>query len=165
MIETLPLLKKEKFEEIKNRIEKTLNCKIKIKNDLIEISGNVFDVLKAKKILNAFNNCFEIEDCIKLIDENYDLIEINVKEYSKKASRQKELIGRVIGTKGKVKNIIEEYTQTKILIKDKDKKIFILGKLENIEIAKNAIEMILEGKKHSTVFNYLDKTKKGLVEI
>jgi len=40
-----------------------------------------------------------------------------------------------------------------------DNYVAILGKLENVEIAKRAVEMLIEGKKHGTAYRFLQSTK------
>jgi ribosomal RNA assembly protein len=50
---------------------------------------------------------------------------------------------------------LKKKTGTKICIHGK--KISIIGKWENLQIAKKAIEMLLEGKMHSSVQKFLEK--------
>jgi len=162
MIEYLPLIKKENIEKLKDEIEKSLNCKLKIENDIVTLDGEPLNVIKAKKVLEAYFSGFELNDAINLINDEYTLEVINVKDYTRKVNRMFQLLGRVIGKKGKSRRKIEEVTNTKIIVNDKDKRIFILGKMEKVLLAKRCVEMLLEGKKHSTVFNFLDREIKKL---
>ncbi|MFP3044871.1 MAG: RNA-binding protein, partial [Thermocladium sp.] len=46
-------------------------------------------------------------------------------------------------------------TETKINIKGSS--IYIIGRFENAEAARNAIDMLLAGRQHSTVYRWLQK--------
>ncbi|MBL7051408.1 RNA-processing protein, partial [Candidatus Woesearchaeota archaeon] len=52
-------------------------------------------------------------------------------------------------------------TDTHIVVYGKT--IGIVGKLENVSIARQALEMLLEGSPHGNVFKWLDMKKKDLI--
>jgi ribosomal RNA assembly protein len=52
--------------------------------------------------------------------------------------------------------MIEEKTGTKICVHGKT--ISIIGKWENLQVARKAIEMLLEGKMHSSVQRFLERS-------
>ena len=65
------------------------------------------------------------------------------------------LKSRIIGTKGKTKKYIEQYTNTKISIYGKT--ISIIGKWDKVNIAKKAILMLIEGCSHTTLYKWLEQ--------
>ena len=65
---------------------------------------------------------------------------------------------RLIGRKGRVKRNIERYTGCKISIGERS--VYIIGTFEKAEIAKTAIEMLISGKKHSTMYKYFERLRR-----
>ena len=63
------------------------------------------------------------------------------------------MVGRLIGTKGRTKLIMEKETNTEIVIYGKT--IGILGKSDDVENARQAIEAILTGSKQGTAYKIL----------
>ena len=107
-----------------------------------------------KNIIKAFGRSFAFEDALYLLDDEYELCIIDITEFSGKSSdRLNELRGRVIGREGKTKNIIEKFTDVKLSIYGKT--ICIIGKWNSVQFAREAICMLLEGRKHGTVYNFL----------
>ncbi len=149
------LRRNKKFLE---ELERLADCKIRI-NEEVEIEcEDALKALRVKDVIKAFGRGFEFEDCLKLLDEEYCLEIINVKDFSGKSrNRMKELKGRVIGSEGKAKKMIEKYTNTKISIYGKT--ISIIGKWNEVFNAKKAIEMLLSGSMHSSVYRFLEKQR------
>jgi ribosomal RNA assembly protein len=143
-------------EEWVEKIEKLSNCKISLEDQEVTIEGNdPLTVLRVKEVFIALNRGFDLNTALYLLDESYFLDIIDVKDYGKSRERQIQLKGRVIGKGGSIKKMIEEKTGTKICVHGKT--ISIIGKWENLQIAKKAIEMLLEGKMHSSVQKFLEK--------
>lgn len=154
--ERTKLLKKEK--KFLEDLQKFTDSKIKI-NDEVQIEvEDPLKLLRIKEVIKAFGRGFLPKDAMDLLDENYYLLTIDVKSYAGKSrERLRTLKGRVIGTSGKTKRVIESLTNTKLAIYGKT--ISIIGLWENVEKARKAIEMLLEGKMHSTVYKFLEKSK------
>ena len=128
------------------------------KNQEIKIEGeDPVSVLRTKEIVRALGRGFDFQTALNLLDEEYFLEVIELKQFSKSRNRQMELKGRVIGSEGVVKRKIEEATETKIAVHGKT--ISIIGKWKNTRIAKQAIEMLLSGAMHNTVYRFLERQK------
>lgn len=127
--------------------------------DQVEIkSDDSFALLRTKEIVKAFGRGFPWADCLNLVDDEYSLEIIDTTQFAGKSkNRQTELKSRVIGTEGKSKNIIEKYSGTNVAVYGKT--VSIIGKWESIQIAKKAVEMILNGSKHGSVFKYLEDNR------
>ena len=85
--------------------------------------------------------------------------QVNIGDYmkSKDASMQR-LRGRVIGKEGKSRKYIEEMTETHISVYGKT--IGIIGETEDASIARQAIENLLKGSQHNSVYHWLEKKRK-----
>jgi ribosomal RNA assembly protein len=140
------------------RIEKMTDAKIEVKDNEIGFEcKDPLTSLKLKEVLKAFGRGFSLDDALDLLDERYFLETIEVKDYAKSRKRQVALKGRVIGRKGKMKKRIEELANVKIVVYGKT--ISIIGKWENLQIARDAIKMLLAGAQHSTVYRFLESRK------
>lgn len=65
--------------------------------------------------------------------------------------------GRLIGERGKTRRIIEQNTDAQISVFGQT--VSIIGTLEEIKAAKEAIEMLLRGDRHSSVYRYLQNLR------
>jgi ribosomal RNA assembly protein len=138
------------------KIERLSNCKISLEDQEVTIEGNdPITVLRVKEVFRALNRGFDLNTALYLLDENYFLDIIDVKDYGKSRERQIQLKGRVIGKEGSIKKMIEEKTGTKICVHGKT--ISIIGRWGNLQVARKAIEMLLEGKMHSSVQKFLEQ--------
>lgn len=146
---------KNKRSEL-NKLEKLTNTKISINEDII-IDGEGINIFQTKNILKAFGRGFNIDDSLYLLDEEYSLEIIDLTEYTKSKNRMTVIKSRIIGTKGKAKKYIEQYTNTKISIYGKT--ISIIGKWDKVNIAKKAILMLIEGCSHTTLYKWLENQK------
>ncbi|MFY9637226.1 MAG: KH domain-containing protein [Methanobacterium sp.] len=118
-------------------------------------------VWKARYIVKAIGRGFNPEISFKLMGDEIILEIINLPDYvgkSKKAVlRQK---ARIIGKDGRTKDIITDMTGVDISIYGKT--VSIIGDMEQIHIAKEAVEMILNGVRHKTVYAFLERKTRDM---
>ena len=118
-------------------------------------------VWKARYIVKAIGRGFNPEISVKLMGDETILEIINLPDYvgkSKKAIlRQK---ARIIGKEGRTKDIITDMTGVDISIYGKT--VSIIGDMEQIHIAKEAVEMILNGVRHKTVYAFLERKTRDM---
>ncbi len=136
--------------------EKITNVKLEVNQD--EVAFEVDDPIKAmsiKQVLTAFGRGFSLDDALYLLDDSYGLEIIDITDFvGKSKSRLVTMRGRVIGTEGKTKRTIENATGTKIAVYGKT--VSIIGPWDKIPKARRAVEMILEGAMHNTVYRWLE---------
>lgn len=144
----------------KAKIEKQAKIKLSLDGNDVEIEGDDINVLAARDVIKAIGRGFTPRDALKLIDDDYQLVILDVTEYT---TRNLDVVlARVIGTKGKTRRIIEEYTRTKLCIYGKT--VSIIGMSHDLHTAVGAVEMLLEGAMHKTVYKYLENVKKKMKE-
>jgi ribosomal RNA assembly protein len=68
--------------------------------------------------------------------------------------------GRLIGQEGKTRRIIEELTEADVSIHGHT--VAIIADMDQMEIAREAVKMILRGSMHSTVYRYLNRKRREL---
>ncbi|MEM4257172.1 MAG: KH domain-containing protein [Candidatus Diapherotrites archaeon] len=144
--------------QTKKRIEKNTKTKIEIDSSTGEIEitmkGNAIDFMKAIKIVKAIARGFSPENAMLLLIDDNILEIIELREIiGKNENKMKAKKGRVIGRKGKARKEIEQESNVKISVYGKT--ISIIGKNEDVEKAKKAIQLLLFGASHSTAYESL----------
>ena len=153
--------------ETRKTIEDYTGVKLEIDSKTGEISiddhqvDDPLAVLKVKNIVKAIGRGFSPQKALKLIDENLDFYVFHITEFvGKKDSHIKRVKARVIGRQGKTKNILEKLTDSDISVYGHT--ISIISSLTNIDITKKAIDMLLRGSKHATVYRFVEREMKNL---
>jgi ribosomal RNA assembly protein len=140
------------------KIRDFLDVKISVKDD-VEVEGeDALVVMRAKEVVRAFGRGFDWEDALDMVDEDYMLDVIDMTQFTGKSrNRQVVLKGRVIGSEGRSKKIIEKYSGAKIAVYGKT--VSVMGKWESVRVARQAVEDLLRGAKHTGVFKGLEERR------
>ena len=119
-------------------------------------STTALQLMKARDIVRAIAYGFSPERASRLLDEDQILIIIDLRQYvGDRPNHLQRVKGRIIGEEGKARRTIEEVTGTYISIyRDY---VAIIGDYESANIAKEAIEMLVQGRQHSTVYRFLER--------
>ena len=149
---------------VRKKIEKKLQIKLDIDSAEgdVKISGDdSLKLLTAQNIVKAIARGINPEKALDLLEEDVVLETMDITDYS--GDSKKRLIairGRIIGTEGKSRKYIEELTDTHISVYGKT--ITIVGSYELVSLARKAIDSLLNGSRHSTVYAWLEKQTKEL---
>ncbi len=152
--------------EIKESIEKTFNVKLTIDSKSGEVyiddeNSDKFLSMKAGDVVKAIGRGFSPKRAMRLSEEDVMMEIIDLKEYyGKKENRIRIARGRVIGTGGKARKTIEDFTGAYISVFGNT--VTIIGKYEELEVARKSIEMLLQGSKHSTVYRFLAEKRREM---
>ena len=149
----------------KSKIEESFSSKLIIQSEtgVIEIvptndSADPTTILRARDVVTAIGRGFSPERALKLVDDDIVLDVIDLRETLGKNDREiARLKGRVIGREGKIRRLIEEMTNAQVSVYGHT--ISMLGDYETVTAAREAIELLLKGKQHSTVYKLLRKIK------
>ncbi len=119
-------------------------------------------LFRAKEAVLAIGRGFSPEKTRKLLDnEESLLIVVDLRDFvGKSESDIKRLSGRIIGKEGKTRKLIEELTDTYVAVYGHT--ISIIGSAEEVEIAKQAVEMFIRGRLHSSVYRFLHSKRREL---
>jgi len=113
-------------------------------------------LLKARDFIRAVAAGFSPERAWRLLEEDQTLVIIDLKEVvGDSPNHLARVKGRLIGERGKARRNIEQMTGTYINIGED--KVAIIGDYESAQVAREAIEMLIQGRKHSTVYRYIDR--------
>ena len=116
---------------------------------------NVIDVVR------AIGRGFSPERAFRLFDEDTFLHGFDIRDYTGKNPKHiRRVRARLIGTKGKTRNLIEELTNSEISIYGNT--VYIIGSLEELKIAETAVDMLLSGSEHAAVYRFLEGRQREL---
>ncbi len=143
---------------IKNRkrLEKILDIKIMNKGKEIFLKGDPEKEYIAEKVIDALTFGFPFSIAISIKEQDFIFEIINIKDYAKKKNLER-IRARIIGTKGKTLQTLNQLTQCHFELKDNQ--VGIIGSPENIENSQQAVISIIQGAKQSNVYSFLEKYK------
>jgi ribosomal RNA assembly protein len=154
--------------KVKQYIEEKLQVKLDVDSEgsiTLTLSEKATDpslLLKAKDVVTAIGRGFSPEVAFRLIrneDEIFDMIDLRV-IFGRSESDIKRIKGRIIGADGKTRKLIEELTEADVVVYGHT--VGLIGSFEQVDTAHNAVQMIIEGCQHHTVYNYLQKKRTEL---
>ena len=165
-----------------NRVGALIGKNGDVKKSIEELTGTVLDidsdegtvyitpredmedplgVWNANHIVKAIARGFNPDVAMKLIHDDIYLEIMKLPLYigkSKKALARYK--GRIIGTNGKTRELITELADVDMAVYGKT--VSLIGEIDNVLVAKEAIEMILNGSRHKSVYGFLEHKKEDL---
>jgi ribosomal RNA assembly protein len=140
---------------VKKTIEELTETRLDI-TDWVRITGeDPLKLMKAKEMVKAIGRGFTPEEAERLLEQDCSLHVISLGDDSPK--KRTRLLGRVIGNKGRSKNIIEKETGASIAVKGKT--IAVIGTPEETAPAEEALQELLSGKTHGYAYKAMGKRR------
>ena len=153
----------------KRKIEEITKTKIEVDSETGEVfisstekTDDPLAVWKARDVVMAIGRGFSPKRAFRLFNEGEVLEIINLSDIiiGNEKNALPRIRGRIIGRKGRTREIIEEMSGADISVYGKT--VAIIGNPIQVEIAKTAIEKLAKGSPHGTVYKYLERRKKDL---
>ena len=162
--------------KVKAYIEQKLGVELQIDSEagdvtilLKENTGDPSCVFRARDVVTAIGRGFVPERAFRLIrDEEavFDMIDLRA-IFGRSESDIKRIKGRIIGMEGKTRRIIEELTSADVVVYGHT--VGIIGTFEQANVARSALQMLIEGSQHHTVYRFLankrQELKKQMLEL
>jgi ribosomal RNA assembly protein len=162
--------------KVKQRIEEKFTVELEIESEsggvTIMLSGNARDpslLFKAKDTVTAIGRGFSPEHAFRLLrneDAIFYSIDLRI-VFGRSESDIKRVKGRVIGANGKTRKLVEELTGASVVVYGHT--IGFIGTFEQVDAARNAAQMLIDGSQHHTVYKYLQRKrsefKKQMLEL
>ncbi|MBN2142132.1 RNA-processing protein [Candidatus Woesearchaeota archaeon] len=142
----------------KKELEEYSHAKIAVDSKEGDVTITGKDALKLyelREVIRAISRGFSPDHARLLMKPDYMMELINLKEFG--ADNKNKLLrirARIIGTGGKARTTIETLTECNISVYGKT--IGILGECDRVANAKRAIEMLITGSMHATVYKWLE---------
>ena len=151
----------------KAELEQRSGCRLHIDGETGEVSiedEKAFEpilVLKVRDVVRGIGRGFSPDHALRLFQDDTYLDIIDLTDYVGKETKDIERVrARVIGTHGKTRRSIEEACGVEVSILGKT--VAIIGEMGEVAIAREAVEMLLGGASHGTVYKFLERTRKEL---
>ena len=150
---------------VKTRIQEKLFVELTVDSE----SGNVdialrpdapdpSNALRAKDIVQAIGRGFSPDRAFNLLIEDFTLGIIDLHEFfGKNEAEIRRVDGRIIGREGKTRRIIEQLTGAQLSVSGHT--VSMIGTYDAVSIAKDALEKLISGRQHGTVYKFLRKKR------
>ena len=151
--------------KIKKDIETATKTQLKIdsqEGDVFISGKDALNLFNAREVVKAVGRGFNPELAMLLLKPDYALEIVDIEEYANTKDHLKRVKGRLIGTEGKARRTIESLTDCYISIYGKT--VSIIGNVENVSLARRAVEGLLRGAKHGNIYKWLEKRRKETMQ-
>lgn len=153
--------------ETKQKIEKISGTLISVDSESGDVTlddSKVTDIemsLKVRDVIRAIGRGFSPQRAFRLFDTGTYLEVIELKDFTgKNSKRAKTVKARLIGTRGKTRELIEELSESYVSVYGNT--VSLIGDYVQNEISRESVLMILHGSQHSTVYKYLERKRKDI---
>jgi ribosomal RNA assembly protein len=153
--------------EVKKRLEEKTGTAIDIdsKSGDVTIDDSKAEdpilALKCADMVKAMGRGFSPEKAMNLLSDDVYFTLMDIRDYVGKDKKHvRRVRGRVIGQRGKTRRLIEELIG--VFVSVYGNTIGVIGGRVEMGIAVHAIELLLSGSEHSTVYGFLEKKRREI---
>lgn len=155
--------------KVKRDIEERLMVELQIESEaggvnilLNEKAQDPSILFRAKDVVTAVGRGFSPEQAFRLIrneDAIFDFVDLRI-IFDRSESDIRRVKSRIIGMNGKTRRTIEELTEADVVVYGHT--VGMIGTFEEVDAARNAVQMIIQGSQHHSVYSYLQKKRREL---
>ncbi len=151
-------------------VKKTLEDRTGAELDIDSETGSVAVIsgddpllsIRLMDVVQAIGRGFSPERAISILDDDMLMLDVmDLSNVSNTKSGMARIKGRIIGKDGRTRETMERLTNSKISIYGKT--VSLIGNPEQIKVSRTAIEMLIDGAPHGSVYSYLEKKRQELV--
>jgi len=152
--------------KVKQKIEEKFMVELQIESEsggvtivLSERTNDPSLLFRAKDVITAIGRGFSPEHAFRLLrneDDIFDFIDFRA-IFGRSESDIKRVKGRIIGANGKTRRLIEELTNASVVVYGHT--VGFIGTFEQVDVARNAVQMLIDGSQHHTVYRYLQRKR------
>jgi len=155
--------------KVKQVIEKRLKVELAIDSEsgdvTIMLASGAEDpsqLFRTQEVITAIGRGFSPERAFRLINDEDAVLEvIDLREmFGSSQAELQRVKGRIIGQEGKTRRIVEELTEADVSVHGHT--VALIANMDEMEVAREAIKMLLRGSEHSTVYRYLHRKRRDL---
>jgi ribosomal RNA assembly protein len=155
--------------QVKAAIEKRLSVELTIDSEAGDVTITLAKedsdpsmLFRAKEVVTAIGRGFSPDRAYRLIsDEDAALEVIDLREiFGRSPADLQRVKGRIIGQEGKTRRIIEELTEADMSVHGHT--VSIIANIDQMDVVREAVQMLLQGSQHSTVYRFLHRKRREL---
>lgn len=153
--------------DVKAMIERRAKVRIDVDSQSGEVGivesakTNPLRAIQAEEVVRAIGRGFSPDNAQALFGEDQFLAVIDMRDHvGHRESRLRQVRGRVIGEKGRTRRMIEELTGCRVAVQGNT--VALIGEGQGLEAGKRAVDMILSGSEHSSVYGFLERKRKEM---
>lgn len=149
--------------ETKRSIERRTKTRIQVsrEGDVKIIAEESVNIFIAIPIVKAIARGFNPEIAVMLARDNFHLEIIDMRAFAKDSKAKMQRIrARLIGTQGKAWKMIEQLTNCYLAVHGRT--VAAIGGVEEVQIARQAIEKLLGGSPHSNVYRFIESQMENI---
>jgi ribosomal RNA assembly protein len=148
--------------ETLRRIEQAAEVRLDVDSEngsvAIEKTGDPLRGMKGPQIVRAIGRGFKPDEALTLLDDDMRMYEsIDIERAARNDNDLRRKKGRLIGEDGRTRELMEELTGASVVIYGST--FGVIGQPKEVEIARSAAEMILDGAPHGTVYSFLERKR------
>ena len=154
---------------VKRTVEERLQVQLEIDGEsggveitLNEAATDPSLLFRAKDVVTAVGRGFSPDQAFRLIrneDAAFDFIDLRT-IFGRSDSDIRRVKSRIIGMNGKTRRTIEELTEADVVVYGHT--VGFIGTFEQVDVARYAVQMIIQGSEHHSVYNFLQKKRREL---
>ncbi|MFH1222285.1 MAG: KH domain-containing protein [Candidatus Micrarchaeota archaeon] len=146
----------------KELLEQKCNIKLTVGEEgEVHLIGETADIYFSKDVVLAIGRGFDPDTALRILNDQ-QLYIYHLKEYFHSENAITRIKGRIIGEGGKTKTEIEDAADCRISVYGNT--VAIIAKADSMEYAKQAIEKLINGAMHLSVYKYLTVVRRKLFE-
>jgi ribosomal RNA assembly protein len=155
--------------QVKQYIEDKLTVVLEVQSELGDVNITMSEkapdpsvLFRARDVVAAIGRGFAPEHAFRLIHDEeavFDVVDLR-EIFGRSESDIKRVKGRIIGMEGKTRRIIEELSEADVVVYGHT--IGIIGTYEQANTARTAIQMLIDGCQHHSVYKYLAKKRREM---
>ncbi len=153
--------------ETKKKIEEKSGATLDIDSNSGQVEIDTREIedpilsLKVEDVVKAVGRGFNPEKALEILRDEVDFVLIDIRDWvGKSKNAVRRMRGRVIGRDGRTRELIEELSETYVSIKGNT--VGIIGPHFQVNIARRAVEMLLEGREHATIYEFLENKREDI---
>jgi ribosomal RNA assembly protein len=151
--------------EVKRALEERAGVEIQIDSESGEVvldstkAKDPLAIMKVEEVIKAIGRGFSPEKAYRLMEDEMYLQILDIHDYVGKSTKHlRRIKARIIGKNGKTRRIIEGMTGAFLSIYGGT--VSMIGDFNGVEVSKTAVDMILNGSEHATVYKYLERKRR-----
>lgn len=135
-------------------LQKKLNVKMQLIGSQLTIEGEAINEFSASHVLEAMVFGFSAKKSLMLLEPDIELKIIKIKDNTRRKDLE-DVRSRIIGKEGKTKHTIENVSGCFLELNGNE--VGILGPVEAMDSAVQALKNIIKGSKQANVYSYLER--------